>query len=39
LANVGERLEFHLHLLAASSAERCAALDDLSAAAPYAARS
>jgi hypothetical protein len=32
-------VEFHLHLLAASPAERRAALDDLSAAAPYAARS
>jgi hypothetical protein len=33
-----ERLEFHLHLLAASAAERRAALDDLAATAPYAAR-
>ena len=39
LANVAERVEFHLHLLAASPVERHAALDDLSAAAPYAARS
>jgi hypothetical protein len=38
-AHVAERLEFHLHLLAASPAERRAALDDLSALAPYAARS
>ena len=36
---IAERLEFHLHLLAASPAERGAALDDLSAAFPYAARS
>ena len=33
------RLELHLHLLAATAAERRAALDDLAAAAPYAARS
>jgi hypothetical protein len=33
------RLELHLHLLAATTAERRAALDDLAAAAPYAARS
>jgi len=33
------RVEFHLHLLAASPAERREALDDLRAAAPYAARS
>jgi len=39
LSNGPERVEFHLHLLAASSAERRAALDDLAAAAPYAARS
>ena len=39
LAPAAERLEFHLHLLAATSAERRAALDDLAAAAPYAARS
>jgi hypothetical protein len=39
LSNVAERMEFHLHLLAASPAERSAALDDLQAAAPYAARS
>jgi hypothetical protein len=39
LADAAERVEFHLHLLAASPAERRAALDDLSAAAPYAARS
>jgi hypothetical protein len=38
LRPLAERLEFHLHLLAASSAERRAALDDLAAAAPYAAR-
>jgi hypothetical protein len=38
-ASVAERVEFHLHLLAASPAERRAALDDLAAAAPYAARS
>lgn len=38
LANGPDRLEFHLHLLAASAAERRAALDDLAAAAPYAAR-
>jgi hypothetical protein len=35
----GGRLELHLHLLAATAAERHAALDDLAAAAPYAARS
>ena len=39
LSKVAERVEFHLHLLAASPAERRAALDDLQAAAPYAARS
>jgi hypothetical protein len=39
LAAAGARMEFHLHLLAASSAERKAALDDLAAAAPYAERS
>ena len=39
LAPAAERLEFHLHLLAATSAERRAALDDLAASAPYAARS
>ncbi|MGD0562464.1 MAG: hypothetical protein ABSA66_05185 [Roseiarcus sp.] len=39
LSHVHGRVEFHLHLLAASPAERRAALDDLSAAAPYAARS
>ncbi len=39
LSRIAERVEFHLHLLAASPAERRAALDDLSAAAPYAARS
>jgi len=33
------RLELHLHLLAATVAERRAALDDLAAAAPYATRS
>jgi hypothetical protein len=33
------RLELHLHLLAETAAERRAALDDLAAAAPYAARS
>ncbi len=33
------RLELHLHLLAATAAERRAALDDLAAAAPYATRS
>ena len=33
------RLEFHLHLLASTTAERRAALDDLAAAAPHAARS
>ncbi|MGD0639635.1 MAG: hypothetical protein ABSC22_02715 [Roseiarcus sp.] len=38
LSDRAERVEFHLHLLAASAAERRAALDDLSAAAPYAAR-
>ena len=31
---LADRLEFHLHLLAATPAERRAALDDLSAAAP-----
>ena len=36
---VSGRLELHLHLLAESMAERRAALDDLAAAAPYAARS
>jgi len=35
----GGQLELHLHLLAATAAERRAALDDLAAAAPYAARS
>ena len=39
LAPIAERLEFHLHLLAESSAERRAALDDLAAAAPHAERS
>ncbi len=39
LTSLAERVEFHLHLLAATPAERRAALDDLSAAAPYAARS
>ncbi len=39
LSNAAERLEFHLHLLTASASERRAALDDLAAAAPYAARS
>ena len=39
LAPAGQRIEFHLHLLATSSAERRAALEDLAAAAPYAARS
>lgn len=39
LAPAGERTELHLHLLAASSAERRATLDDLAAAAPHAARS
>ncbi len=39
LSHIAERVEFHLHLLAASAAERRAALDDLCAAAPYAARS
>ena len=38
LAPLAERLEFHLHLLAANPADRRAALDDLAAAAPYAAR-
>jgi hypothetical protein len=38
LAPLAERLEFHLHLLAANSDDRRAALDDLAAAAPYAAR-
>jgi hypothetical protein len=38
LGDVAEPVEFHLHLLAASSAERRAALDDLAAACPYAAR-
>jgi len=38
-APVAGRLELHLHLLAATTAERRAALDDLAAAAPYAARS
>ncbi len=38
-APAGERVEFHLHLLATSSAERRAALEDLAAAVPYAARS
>jgi hypothetical protein len=38
LSQIAERVEFHLHLLAASSAQRRAALDDLSAACPYAAR-
>ncbi len=38
LRPLAERLEFHLHLLAANSAERRAALDDLAAAAPYATR-
>ncbi len=38
LSEIAERVEFHLHLLAASSAQRRAALDDLSAACPYAAR-
>jgi hypothetical protein len=33
------RMEFHLHLLASSSSERRAALEDLAAAAPYAERS
>jgi hypothetical protein len=39
LSNFPERVEFHLHLLASSSAERQAVLEDLSAAAPYASRS
>ena len=38
-APIAGRLELHLHLLAATTAERRAALDDLAAAAPYAARS
>ncbi len=38
LSPIGERVEFHLHLLARTAAERRAALDDLLAAAPYAAR-
>jgi hypothetical protein len=38
-APVAGRLELHLHLLAATTAERRAALDDLAAAAPYAERS
>lgn len=37
-APIAGRLEFHLHLLAETSAERRAALDDLAAAAPHAAR-
>lgn len=39
LAPIAERLEFHLHLLAETASERRAALDDLAAAAPHAARS
>lgn len=39
LAAATEQLEFHLHLLAETAAERRAALDDLAAAAPQAARS
>lgn len=35
----GDRMEFHLHLLAGAPSERRAALDDLAAAAPYAERS
>ncbi|MGD0763364.1 MAG: hypothetical protein ABR929_09285 [Roseiarcus sp.] len=38
LGDIAEPVEFHLHLLAASSAERRVALDDLAAACPYAAR-
>jgi hypothetical protein len=38
LSDIAEGVEFHLHLLAATPAERRAALDDLRAAAPYAAR-
>jgi len=38
LASAAGRLEFHLHLLAETAAERRAALDDLAAAAPYATR-
>ena len=38
-APLAGRLELHLHLLAATTAERRAALDDLAAAAPHAARS
>ena len=38
-APTAERLEFHLHLLAETASERRAALDDLAAAAPHAARS
>ena len=37
-APTAERLEFHLHLLAETASERRAALDDLAAAAPHAAR-
>jgi hypothetical protein len=39
LSEAAGRLEFHLHLLAASPVERRAALDDLAAVCPYAARS
>jgi hypothetical protein len=38
LAPIAGRLEFHLHLLAETPAERRAALDDLAAAAPHATR-
>lgn len=39
LSTTSAQIEFHLHLLAASSAERRAALADLAAAAPHAERS